>query len=62
MAKFLSIDDFRVYAVDLTTKIQQLWKERETNYAGAIYLSQTEYDALTEEQKLDSTKTYFITE
>ena len=34
----------------------------QANYAGAVYLSQEEYDALTDEQKNDTTKVYFIEE
>ena len=34
----------------------------QANYAGAVYLTQAEYDALTDEQKNDTTKVYFIEE
>lgn len=34
----------------------------QANYAGAVYLSQAEYDALTDAEKNDTTKVYFVEE
>lgn len=53
---------FRVMSTWFGNYIQSLWNEREARYAGAVYLTQAEYDALSEEEKMDATKTYFITE
>ena len=36
--------------------------DAEAHYAGAVYLTQEEYDQLTTAQKLDPTKVYFIEE
>lgn len=62
----LTYNGFRVMLADLTTRIKELFAaELETfnaNYAGAVYISQAEYDALTDEQKNDPTKVYFIEE
>lgn len=62
----MSYDGFRAFAADIITRIKALLAaELETlnaNYAGAVYLSQEEYDALTDEQKNDTTKVYFIEE
>jgi hypothetical protein len=60
--KGLDYDGFRSLAVWLMDKIKGLWDEREARYAGAVYLTQAEYDALSEEQKMDATKVYFIVE
>jgi vacuolar-type H+-ATPase subunit H len=35
-------------------------QEAAQHYAGAVYLTQAEYDALTPQQKMDATKVYFI--
>lgn len=43
-------------------KINTMWNDIETRYAGAVYLTQSEYDALSEEQKMDASKVYFIEE
>jgi len=37
-------------------------KEAAQHYAGAVYLTQDEYDALTPQEKMDATKVYFIEE
>lgn len=66
----MSYDGFRAFAADIITRIKShitalFAAELETlnaNYAGAVYLSQEEYDALTDEQKNDTTKVYFIEE
>lgn len=66
----MSYDGFRAFAADLITRIKAhitalFAAELETlnaNYAGAVYLTQAEYDALTDEQKNDTTKVYFIEE
>ena len=60
--KILTYEGFRTMATWLTDKMKALWAERETQYAGAVYLTQAEYDALSEEQKMDATKVYFIVE
>jgi hypothetical protein len=57
----------------LTDKMKALWDGKaqeftdildtaKSQYAGAVYLTQAEYDALSEEQKMDATKVYFIVE
>lgn len=66
----MSYDGFRAFAADIITRIKShitalFAAELETlnaNYAGAVYLTQSEYDALTDEQKNDTTKVYFIEE
>lgn len=66
----MSYDGFRAFAADIITRIKShitalFAAELETlnaNYAGAVYLSQEEYDALTEAEKNDTTKVYFIEE
>lgn len=62
----LTYNGFRVMLADLSARIKALFAaELETlnaNYAGAVYLTQSEYDALTDEQKNDTTKVYFIEE
>ena len=50
--------DFSQYVEEGKQYIDQV----QANYAGAVYLSQEEYDALTDEQKNDTTKVYFIEE
>lgn len=60
--KILTAELFRILTTWLTDKIKGLWDEREARYAGAVYLTQTEYDALSEEQKMDASKVYFIEE
>lgn len=64
--RLMSYDGFRAFAADIITRIKALFAaELETlnaNYAGAVYLTQSEYDALTDEQKNDTTKVYFIEE
>lgn len=73
----LTYDGFRAFAADIITRIKshitalfaaekadfsQYIDQVQANYAGAVYLSQEEYDALTDEQKNDTTKVYFIEE
>ena len=69
----MSYDGFRAFAADIITRIKALFaaekadfsqyiEEKNQQYAGAVYLSQEEYDALTDEQKNDTTKVYFIEE
>ena len=69
----LTYSGFRVMLADLTARIKALFAAEkadfsqyidqvQANYAGAVYLSQEEYDALTDEQKNDTTKVYFIEE
>ena len=62
MAKILTNKLWRTLQTWTTNKIKGLWDEREARYAGAVYLTQAEYDALTDEQKNDTTKVYFIEE
>jgi hypothetical protein len=62
MAKILTNDLWRALQTWTTNKIKGLWDEREARYAGAVYLTQAEYDALSEEQKMDASKVYFIEE
>lgn len=69
-SRLMSYDGFRAFAADIITRIKShitalFAAELETlnaNYAGAVYLTQSEYDALTDEQKNDTTKVYFIEE
>lgn len=69
----LTYNGFRVMLADLATRIKALFAAEkadfsqyidqvQANYAGAVYLTQSEYDALTDEQKNDTTKVYFIEE
>lgn len=37
-------------------------QEAAQHYAGAVYLTQAEYDVLTPQQKMDATKVYYIEE
>ena len=71
--RLMSYDGFRAFAADIITRIKALFAAEkadfsqyidqvQANYAGAVYLSQEEYDALTDEQKNDTTKVYFIEE
>lgn len=71
--KGLDYDGFRSLAVWLMDKIKGLWDGKaqeftnildtaKSQYAGAVYLTQAEYDALSEEEKMDATKVYFIEE
>lgn len=71
--KGLDYDGFRSLAVWLMDKITGLWAGKaqeftdildtvKSQYAGAVYLTQAEYDALSDEEKMDETKCYFITE
>lgn len=66
ISKILDWDGFRTMGAWFTERIKALFAaELETlnaNYAGAVYLTQSEYDALTDEQKNDTTKVYFIEE
>lgn len=69
----LTYNGFRAFAADIITRIKALFAAEkadfsqyidqvQANYAGAVYLTQAEYDALTDEQKNDTTKVYFIEE
>ena len=71
--RLMSYDGFRAFAADIITRIKALFAAEkadfsqyidqvQANYAGAVYLTQEEYDALTDEQKNDTTKVYFIEE
>lgn len=69
-AKF-TIDkaDVQAYCADAKADIESTKTAAESyindvaaDYAGAVYLTQEEYDALTPEQKMDSTKSYWIEE
>lgn len=62
MEKILTNELWRALQTWTTNKIKGLWDDREAHYAGVIYLTQAEYDALSEEQKMDATKCYFIEE
>ena len=62
ISKIISFEGFRTMAAWFVDKINTVWNDREARYAGAVYLTQAEYDALSEEQKMDATKTYFIVE
>lgn len=64
---------FRVMSAWFGNYIQSLWNDKsqeftniidtaKSQYAGAVYLTQAEYDVLSESEKMDATKTYFITE
>ena len=72
-SRLMSYDGFRAFAADIITRIKALFAAEkadfsqyidqvQANYAGAVYLTQSEYDALTDEQKNDTTKVYFIEE
>lgn len=72
-SRLMSYDGFRAFAADIITRIKALFSAEkadfsqyidqvQANYAGAVYLSKEEYDALTDEQKNDTTKVYFIEE
>lgn len=39
---------------------QAILDTAKSQYAGAVYLTQAEYDALSEEEKMDASKVYFI--
>lgn len=54
--------DFSQYVEDKAQSTTQYIDQVQANYAGAVYLTQSEYDALTDEQKNDTTKVYFIEE
>lgn len=41
---------------------QAILDTAKSQYAGAVYLTQAEYDALSEEEKMDASKVYFIEE
>lgn len=69
----LTYKGFRVMLADLTARIKALFAAEkadfsqyidqvQANYAGAVYLTQEEYDALTDAEKNDTTKVYFIEE
>ena len=69
----MSYDGFRAFAADIINRIKALFAAEkadfsqyidqvQANYAGAVYLTQEEYDALSDEQKNDTTKVYFIEE
>lgn len=72
-SKILDWDGFRTMGAWFTERIKALFaaekadfsqyiEEKNQQYAGAVYLTQSEYDALTDEQKNDTTKVYFIEE
>jgi hypothetical protein len=73
MAKTLTNELWRVLQTWTTNKIKGLWDGEaqeftnildtaKSQYAGAVYLTQAEYDALSEEEKMDASKVYFIEE
>ena len=62
ISKIISFEGFRTMAAWFVDKINTMWNDIETRYAGAVYLTQSEYDALSEEQKMDASKVYFIEE
>lgn len=73
ISKILDWDGFRTMGAWFTERIKALFAAEkadfsqyidqvQANYAGAVYLTQSEYDALTDEQKNDTTKVYFIEE
>lgn len=73
MAKILTNELWRALQTWTTNKIKGLWDGEaqeftniidtaKSQYAGAVYLTQAEYDALSEEEKMDASKVYFIEE
>lgn len=71
--KKLTYNGFRTMSVWLGEFIKGLWQKEkdgfkqyiddtQSSYAGAVYITQDEYDALSEGEKLDITKVYFIVE
>ena len=67
VSNVLTSAGYRIYAADNAAKeygiIQEAIsaaQEAAQHYAGAVYLTQAEYDALTPQQKMDATKVYFI--
>lgn len=53
---------FRVMSTWFGNYVQHKFDEVQKHYSGVVYLTQAEYDALSEAEKMDSTKTYFIEE
>lgn len=73
MAKILTNELWRALQTWTTNKIKGLWDGKaqeftniidtaKSQYAGAVYLTKAEYDALSEEEKMDASKVYFIEE
>ena len=64
--KILTAELYRILGADLMAKllpyIGSIINIIKQQYAGAVYLTQAQYDALPESEKLDSSKTYWIEE
>lgn len=43
-------------------KVNTYFDEAQKRYSGVVYLTQAEYDALSEEEKMREDRTYFIEE
>ena len=64
---------FRVMSTWFGNYVQSLWNDKsqeftnimdtaKSQYASVVYLTQEQYDALSEEEKMDASKVYFIEE